>query len=120
MIFSMFCAYSIAGIYNRSIYINSVRAKNIPWLLEFIPYKNRFVTADTIMTTFVHYLKPVASVKQITEHLILTNCNGYPVVDGENRVCGLMSRDYLMILLKHKVFSSLTEEPTQFLKKEKY
>jgi H+/Cl- antiporter ClcA len=37
MIFSMFISYSIAGIYNRSIYLNSLRSKNIPWLVESIP-----------------------------------------------------------------------------------
>lgn len=65
MVYSMFISYCVAGIYNRSIYINSLRSKNIPWLLEFAPVMNSYVTADLMMKGPVKSLKPVSTVKDI-------------------------------------------------------
>jgi chloride channel 7 len=49
VIFTLFVAYAVGGIFNRSIYIVGVRIKNIPFLTEEAPHKNHEITADIIM-----------------------------------------------------------------------
>lgn len=49
VIFTLFVAYAIGGLFNKSIYIVGVRTKNIPFIGEEVPHKNHEITADIIM-----------------------------------------------------------------------
>jgi H+/Cl- antiporter ClcA len=48
VIFTLFVAYAVGGLFNKSIYITGVRTKNIPFIGEEIPHKNHEITADII------------------------------------------------------------------------
>lgn len=49
VIFTLFVAFAIGNLYNKSIYIIGVRTKNIPFLGEEVPHKNHEITADIVM-----------------------------------------------------------------------
>lgn len=50
VVYSMLIAYSIGGLFTRSIYTNAVRSKNIPVLIEHIPEGQDYVQAKTLMS----------------------------------------------------------------------
>jgi chloride channel 7 len=45
IIISLFVSFGIGRIFNRSLYVGSVRFKNIPFLIEEVPNCNRGITA---------------------------------------------------------------------------
>lgn len=50
IIFALFVSFGIGRIFNRSLYVGSVRFKNIPFLIENVPKCNEKITAEQIMT----------------------------------------------------------------------
>jgi len=48
------------------------------------------------------HFKP--TVKEVADAL-KTNYNGFPVVNTAKKLIGIINRDYLMVLLKNKVFA---------------
>ena len=56
VIFALFTSFGVGRIYNRSLYVGSVRFKNLPFLVERPPKCNRHITADTIMSAPVFHL----------------------------------------------------------------
>ena len=51
--FAVMIAYLVGGIFTRSIYINAVRTKNIPLLIEHVPEASAYYQAEDIMTKAV-------------------------------------------------------------------
>lgn len=56
IIFSLFVAFGVGRIYNRSLYIASIRFKNLPFLVEAPPRCNEHLTAENIMSSPVYFL----------------------------------------------------------------
>jgi hypothetical protein len=46
IIFALFVSFGIGRIFNRSLYVGSVRFKNIPFLIENVPKCNEKITAE--------------------------------------------------------------------------
>ncbi|HET9529746.1 MAG TPA: CBS domain-containing protein [Blastocatellia bacterium] len=63
--------------------------------------------AYEIMTTDVIAVEPGATVEEIAELLTAHRINSLPVVDGENRVVGIVSKDDLFLKEKCVPFSTL-------------
>jgi predicted transcriptional regulator len=105
MVLAILVAYSVGGIFTRSIYINAVRFKNIPWLVEKIPEGCHYVNAELVMTKNPKVLSCMARVCDIAELLRDEHFSGYPVVGSKGNLLGLISRDYLYVLLKNKCFA---------------
>ena len=51
IIFALFVSFGVGRIFNRSLYVGSVRFKNIPFLIENVPTCNKKVTAEVMMST---------------------------------------------------------------------
>ena len=54
--FAILVSYSVGGLFTRSIYINAVRSKNIPLLIEEIPEGQEHIIASEIMANDVKTL----------------------------------------------------------------
>jgi chloride channel 7 len=50
MIFALFTSYGVGSLFTRSLYLGTLRTKNIPVLDKGIPKCNRKFTADLLMT----------------------------------------------------------------------
>ena len=100
--FAIIIAYSVGRKFTRSIYINSVRFKNIPFLFEKAPEGTDFITADIIMTENVMTLSIRPTVKEVSKLLKETNHNGFPIVDDRKKILGIINRHYLFVLLEKK------------------
>ena len=81
IIFALFISFGVGRIFNRSLYVGSIRFKNIPFLKEDVPKCNREVMASQIMSTPALHLKIRAKVKHIYTLLQYESFNGFPVVD---------------------------------------
>ncbi|XP_069762779.1 H(+)/Cl(-) exchange transporter 7 [Narcine bancroftii] len=119
-IFGDFC---IEGLYDIHIKLQSV-----PFLGWEPPEKSHSLTAREVMSYPVTCFKRLEKVGRIVDILsdTATNHNGFPVVDENHepeydnvgRLCGLILRSQLIVLLKHKVFveranSTLTQRKLQ-------
>ena len=98
-------AFYVAGIYNKSIYVIGVRTKNIPFLVEEVPHSVHKVTAKLMMTCPPRSLTPVTTLADIAR--VLSDkpmIHGFPIVEDQDYVVGLISRESLMILVSFKVW----------------
>uniref|UniRef100_W5MHA5 Chloride channel protein n=1 Tax=Lepisosteus oculatus TaxID=7918 RepID=W5MHA5_LEPOC len=99
--------YFIEGLYDIHIKLQSV-----PFLHWEAPHTSHSLTAREVMSSPVTCFSRMEKVGVIVDVLsnTSTNHNGFPVVseftdDGEpGKICGLILRSQLIVLLKHKVF----------------
>ncbi|XP_077412744.1 H(+)/Cl(-) exchange transporter 7 isoform X2 [Vanacampus margaritifer] len=103
--------YFVEGLYDIHIKLQS-----IPFLHLEAPATSHWLTAREVMSSPVTCLNKVEKVGTIVDILsnTSTNHNGFPVVvvqgdSGEEpaKLCGLILRSQLIVLLKHKVFVEL-------------
>ena len=104
IVFTLFVCFGVGRIYNRSIYVNGLRVKSIPFLVEHVPRANNYLKAENIMCQIVRCCKPISKVKDIYELLKDEHLNGYPVVDSDNKLVGLISRNYLSTIILKKAW----------------
>jgi chloride channel 7 len=65
IIFALFVSFGVGRIFNRSLYVGSIRFKNIPFLTDSVPKCNKEITADIIMTHPVYSLHIKPTVKSL-------------------------------------------------------
>uniref|UniRef100_A0A3Q2XN72 Chloride channel protein n=1 Tax=Hippocampus comes TaxID=109280 RepID=A0A3Q2XN72_HIPCM len=99
--------YFVEGLYDIHIKLQS-----IPFLHWEAPATSHWLTAREVMSSSVTCLNKVEKVGTIVDILsnTSTNHNGFPVVVSQSdsaKLCGLILRSQLIVLLKHKVFVEL-------------
>ncbi|KAM9780332.1 H(+)/Cl(-) exchange transporter 7 [Neosynchiropus ocellatus] len=102
--------YFVEGLYDIHIKLQSV-----PFLHWEAPATSHWLTAREVMSSPVTCLSKIEKVGHIVDILSNTssNHNGFPVVmqvpgsDKPPKLCGLILRSQLIVLLKHKVFVEL-------------
>uniref|UniRef100_H3D233 Chloride channel protein n=1 Tax=Tetraodon nigroviridis TaxID=99883 RepID=H3D233_TETNG len=102
--------YFVEGLYDIHIKLQSV-----PFLHWEAPGTSHWLTAREVMSSPVTCLNKIEKVGTIVDTLsnTSTNHNGFPVVvqvtggDEPAKLCGLILRSQLIVLLKHKVFVEL-------------
>nr|XP_057906129.1 H(+)/Cl(-) exchange transporter 7 [Doryrhamphus excisus] len=102
--------YFVEGLYDIHIKLQS-----IPFLHWEAPATSHWLTAREVMSSPVTCLNKVEKVGTIVDTLsnTSTNHNGFPVVvqgatsEEPAKLCGLILRSQLIVLLKHKVFVEL-------------
>ncbi|XP_033944771.2 H(+)/Cl(-) exchange transporter 7 isoform X1 [Pseudochaenichthys georgianus] len=102
--------YFVEGLYDIHIKLQSV-----PFLHWDAPATSHWLTAREVMSAPVTCLNRIEKVGTIVDILsnTSTNHNGFPVVmqgadsDEPSKLCGLILRSQLIVLLKHKVFVEL-------------
>lgn len=95
----------VGGFFTRGLYDRAVRGKQMPLLKRRAPDPNRQIRAETIMSPKVITLRTVESVKKIYEALQSPH-HGFPVVNMSGQVVGLISKNYLIVLIKNKNYYS--------------
>ncbi|KAM4634626.1 H(+)/Cl(-) exchange transporter 7 [Polymixia lowei] len=102
--------YFVEGLYDIHIKLQSV-----PFLHWEAPATSHWLTAREVMSSPVTCFNRIEKVGTIVDVLsnTSTNHNGFPVVmqvsasEEPARLCGLILRSQLIVLLKHKVFVEL-------------
>lgn len=62
MIFALFISFAVGRLFNRSIYVNALGQKNVPFLIETVPHFNAHLRAKDIMNADLKSLPLKASV----------------------------------------------------------
>ena len=105
IVFTLFISYGAGSLLiNKSIYLSTLRSKNIPLLVKDIPRDNRGLTADALMSPNVRFFTFIANVNDIYEQLAGTTLNGFVVVNKSMRVIGIIDRDALVTLIERKAW----------------
>ncbi|XP_071370417.1 H(+)/Cl(-) exchange transporter 7, partial [Centroberyx affinis] len=102
--------YFVEGLYDIHIKLQSV-----PFLHWEAPATSHWLTAREVMSSPVTCFNRIEKVGTIVDVLSITstNHNGFPVVmhvagsDEPAKLCGVILRSQLIVLLKHKVFVEL-------------
>uniref|UniRef100_A0A665WPR6 Chloride channel protein n=1 Tax=Echeneis naucrates TaxID=173247 RepID=A0A665WPR6_ECHNA len=96
--------YIVEGLYDIHIKLQSV-----PFLHWEAPATSHWLTAREVMSSPVTCLNRIEKVGTIVDTLSNTSTkhNGFPVVVQPAKLCGLILRSQLIVLLKHKVFVEL-------------
>uniref|UniRef100_A0A8C1QI04 Chloride channel protein n=1 Tax=Cyprinus carpio TaxID=7962 RepID=A0A8C1QI04_CYPCA len=94
------------------LYDVHIKLQSVPFLHWDAPPTSHWLTAREVMSSPVTCFNRVEKVGRIVDVLsnTSTNHNGFPVVsdttenDEPGKICGLILRSQLIVLLKHKVF----------------
>ncbi|KAF0032496.1 hypothetical protein F2P81_014786 [Scophthalmus maximus] len=97
------------------LYDIHIKLQSVPFLHWDAPATSHWLTAREVMSSQVTCLNRIEKVGTIVDTLsnTSTNHNGFPVVvqvsgsDEPAKLCGLILRSQLIVLLKHKVFVEL-------------
>ncbi|XP_037545453.1 H(+)/Cl(-) exchange transporter 7 [Nematolebias whitei] len=105
----------VGDYFQEGLYDIHIKLQSVPFLHWEAPATSHWLTAREVMSSPVTCLNRVEKVGTIVDVLsnTSTNHNGFPVVmqvsdnDEPAKLCGLILRSQLIVLLKHKVFVEL-------------
>ena len=101
MFISIMTARVVAGFFGPSLYVKTIRMKEIPILPKNAPYQARNIVLADIMRTDVTCLTTLSTVDQIIDALH-SNHSGYPVLNTAGRLVGLIPSHILITLVKNR------------------
>jgi chloride channel 7 len=105
IIFTLFIAYGIGyGAISKSVYTSAMRTKNIPLLNKSPPEDCREMAACNFMHSPVISFNFIASVHEVYRFLENTDHSGFAVLNGAMRPIGIIERDALIVMIRHKVW----------------
>ena len=81
-----------------------MRSKNIPLLNKSPPDDCKEMIALNLMHSPVISFNFISPVHELYRYLENTEHCGFPVLNGQGRPIGIVERDALIVLLKHKVW----------------
>ncbi|XP_013862373.1 H(+)/Cl(-) exchange transporter 7 [Austrofundulus limnaeus] len=107
----------VGDYFQEGLYDIHIKLQSVPFLHWEAPATSHWLTAREVMSSPVTCLNQVEKVGTIVDVLsnMSTNHNGFPVVvqvsdnDEPAKLCGLILRSQLIVLLKHKVFVELAQ-----------
>ncbi|KAA8584881.1 hypothetical protein FQN60_003575 [Etheostoma spectabile] len=105
----------VGDYFEEGLYDIHIKLQSVPFLHLEAPATSHWLTAREVMGSPVTCLNRIEKVGTIVDILsnTSTNHNGFPVVvqvtasDEPAKLCGLILRSQLIVLLKHKVFVEL-------------
>ncbi|XP_069557553.1 H(+)/Cl(-) exchange transporter 7 isoform X1 [Brachyistius frenatus] len=105
----------VGDYFEEGLYDVHIKLQSVPFLHWDAPATSHWLTAREVMSSPVTCLNRIEKVGTIVDVLsnTSTNHNGFPVVvqvsdnDEPAKLCGLILRSQLIVLLKHKVFMEL-------------
>lgn len=105
----------VGDYFEEGLYDIHIKLQSVPFLHWEAPATSHWLTAREVMSSPVTCFNRIEKVGTIVDVLsnTSTNHNGFPVVvqvldsDEPAKLCGLILRSQLIVLLKHKVFVEL-------------
>ncbi|KAM3863470.1 H(+)/Cl(-) exchange transporter 7 isoform 2-T2 [Diretmus argenteus] len=105
----------VGDYFQEGLYDIHIKLQSVPFLHWDAPATSHWLTAREVMSSPVTCFNRIEKVGTVVDVLsnTSTNHNGFPVVvhipasDEPAKLCGLILRSQLIVLLKHKVFVEL-------------
>ena len=89
----------IGELLNKSLYVNAVNLKGIPFLPERVPRPARSLQARDIMATPVVNFRELEKIEHIYETLDKVTHHGFPILNARGFVTGLISRNEIIVAI---------------------
>lgn len=103
IIFTILTANATGYIFTRGLYERAVRAKQMPILIDEVPFVNQSMIAEQIMASNVLSLKNVDKVENILK-VLQSSHHGFPVLNLNGKCTGLIPKNFLVIILRYQAF----------------
>ncbi|XP_039688781.1 chloride channel protein CLC-c isoform X2 [Medicago truncatula] len=113
---------SVADCFNKGVYDQIVEMKGLPYLeVHAEPYMRHLVAGDVVSGPLFTF-SGIEKVGNIVHTLKVTRHNGFPVIDEPPfleapELCGLVLRSHLLVILKHKAFTTRPNERSLIMNK---
>lgn len=104
MLIGILFARGVGNLLIPSLYNFALKLKHVPMLSHRISRRAKAFTADVVMDGPVVSFQVVESLQDVYTKLCNCKHNGFPVVNHKNEVVGLISRNFLCIIIKQKFF----------------
>jgi H+/Cl- antiporter ClcA len=69
IIFALFISFAVGRLFSRSIYVNALSAKSVPFLIETVPQIHTHLRAKDVMSQDIHFLQINPTVQEISAAL---------------------------------------------------
>jgi chloride channel 7 len=100
MLFALFISFAVGRLFNRSIYVAALGAKNVPFLIETVPHFNAHIRAKDLISETLKFLPSKPTLKQIGDLLKETSHNSFPVLSEDSKLKGLITRFNLIRIIQ--------------------
>jgi len=113
---------SVADCFNKGVYDQIVEMKGLPYLeVHAEPYMRHLVAGDVVSGPLFTF-SGIEKVGNIVHTLKVTRHNGFPVIDEPPfseapELCGLVLRSHLLVILKHRAFTTRPNERSLIMNK---
>lgn len=104
MLIGVIFSRGIGNLIIPGLYTKALRLKGVPLISHKISRRAKDFRAEEVMVYPVVKFKQFETAKTIYDTLLSCTHNGFPIVNHENEVVGYISRNFLSIILKNKMF----------------
>jgi CBS domain-containing protein len=104
MLLAVICSKGIGEMLNGSLYVQAIAFKEMPLISNRISKRALDYTCKEVMVTEVVSVNHSEKVRDLFEKLKSCSHNGFPVINENRKVIGMISRNHLVTILKHKMF----------------
>jgi CBS domain-containing protein len=92
-------ANQTGSLFTRGLYERACRAKQLPIIIESVPFACKHIVAENIMTKDVVTLSPVEDMSTIRKVLTQTKHHMFPIVNKAGHIIGSIPRNYIITLI---------------------
>ena len=104
MLIGILFSRGVGNLLIPSLYNFALKGKNVPMISHRISRWAKAYTVDQVMDAPVVSFQVVETLQDVYDKLIACKHNGFPVVNHKHEVVGLISRNFLCIIIKQKFF----------------
>ena len=119
VLITMLISYGTGLAFNVSLYTRALRFKQVPMLKNHVPKENTNLRAKVIMKEEPVTISIVAKVSDIA-HVLKFGYKSYPVLNSSKQLVGMISHNFLIVLINQKAWYSKSMDSSQEDEGSKY
>lgn len=104
MLIGVIFARGVGNLIIPGLYVGALKLKGVPLISHKISRRAKDYRAEEVMVYPVVKFRQFEKVKDVYEVLINCKHNGFPIVNNEGECVGIISRNFLAIIIKNKFF----------------
>lgn len=104
----------VGSLFTRGLYDRAIRGKQMPILVDTVPFPCKVVTVTKMMAEDLHVLQRVESLEVINKAMNYTH-HAFPVVNSSGNLIGMIPKNFLITIIANKGYYINPEGPEEVL-----